>query len=52
LSLVRKGYEVQLIAELVGDWTTPEGSRVVQVVVATMSLKKGVNRGEQRDDLP
>jgi nicotinamidase-related amidase len=26
----------QLIAELVGDWTTPEGSQVVQVVMATM----------------
>ena len=26
----------QLIAELVGNWTTPEGSQVVQVVMATL----------------
>jgi nicotinamidase-related amidase len=26
----------QLIAELVGDWTTPEGSQVVQVVMAAL----------------
>jgi hypothetical protein len=26
----------QVIAELVGNWTTPEGSQVVQVVMQTM----------------
>ena len=26
----------QLVAELVGNWTTPEGSQVVQVVMETM----------------
>jgi hypothetical protein len=26
----------QLVAELVGNWTTPEGSRIVQVVMETI----------------
>ena len=26
----------QLVAELVGNWTTPEGSQVVQAVMETM----------------
>jgi nicotinamidase-related amidase len=28
----------QLVAELAGDWTTPEGSQVVQVVMQTMQV--------------